>query len=405
MTVTASALDYLLSPQAVRDRTQQLFDRCCREQLAHFRYDPSQLDRVADYVIATMQEQYPNGNVPFHSRWRHFDVGGVPRQQQLDEALSSARVAAKAKVDLAVVSVLLDAGAGPDWRYSEAASGQTFARSEGLAVASYQMFCQGAFSGTPQQPHQVDAPGLQHLSEAQLQAGLQISPTNPLVGISGRLKLLQQLGQALAAQPERFGYPARPGNLIDYFQHHYGSHLKAAALLTEVLKSFGSIWPGRLETDGVNLGDVWTHSALAGEPYAEFVPFHKLSQWLTYSLVEPLTEAGLTIGELDGLTGLAEYRNGGLCVDLGLLQPKHAEILGQAHLPSSEVIVEWRALTLVCLDLIAERMRQKLNVSSTELPLMKVLEGGTWSAGRRIARELRPGGPPPILLDSDGTVF
>lgn len=37
---------------------------------------------------------------------------------------------------------------------------------------------------------------------------------------------------------------------------------------------------------------------------------------------------------------------------------------------------------------------------------MKVLEGGTWQAGRRIARELRgEAAPPPVTVISDGTVF
>ena len=162
-----------------------------------------------------------------------------------------------------------------------------------------------------------------------------MSETNSLVGLAGRLKLLHKLGQALADQPERFGNPPRPGHLVDYL-HQYAP-IKAADLLTEVLEGFSSIWSGRIEVAGVNLGDVWNHSALAGQdPFAQLVPFHKLSQWLTYSLVEPLTEAGIEVVELDGLTGLAEYRNGGLCVDLGLLQPKHSGILGQAHSPSSE---------------------------------------------------------------------
>jgi len=41
------------------------------------------------------------------------------------------------------------------------------------------------------------------------------------------------------------------------------------------------------------------------------VPFHKLTQWLTYSLLEPLETAGLTVVNLDELTALPEYRNGG----------------------------------------------------------------------------------------------
>ena len=176
--------------------------------------------------------------------------------------------------------------------------------------------------------------------------------------------------------------------------------------MTEVLESFGAIWPGRVTIAGSNLGDVWPHPGLPDRPFgANLVPFHKLSQWLTYSLVEPLTEAGVRVTNLNALTGLAEYRNGGLCVDLGLLVPKHSDVVTQAHLPNSSVVVEWRAMTVILLDMISDRVRQQLNKSAEELPLIKVLEGGTWAAGRRIAKQLRPTGAPPITIQSDGTVF
>ncbi|MCY7390221.1 MAG: URC4/urg3 family protein, partial [Leptolyngbyaceae cyanobacterium CAN_BIN12] len=131
----------------------------------------------------------------------------------------------------------------------------------------------------------------------------------------------------------------------------------------------------------------------------------KLSQWLTYSLLEPLQDLGLEITGLDELTGLPEYRNGGLCIDLGLLQVKDPTILQQPQLVSSEAIVEWRALTVILLDRIAETIRQKLGMTAIALPLVKILQGGTWTAGRQIAAELRPGGTPPIQITSDGTVF
>jgi hypothetical protein len=163
---------------------------------------------------------------------------------------------------------------------------------------------------------------------------------------------------------------------------------------------------------GVNLGDVWHHSALReGKSETEelllpsLVPFHKLSQWLTYSLLEPLQELGLEITGLNVLTGLPEYRNGGLCIDLGLLQVKHPDIWQKSYSADSEVIVEWRALTVILLDRIAEAIREKLGMSAQQLPLVKILQGGTWSAGRKIAAQLRPGGVPPIQLASDGTVF
>jgi len=108
---------------------------------------------------------------------------------------------------------------------------------------------------------------------------------------------------------------------------------------------------------------------------------------------------------LEDLTGLPEYRNGGLLVDLGVLRPKHDRVLGGRHEVSSELVVEWRALTVALLDRLARRVRERLGLDETALPLAKVLEGGTWSAGRRIARERRPDGGPPIHVVSDGTVF
>ncbi len=135
------------------------------------------------------------------------------------------------------------------------------------------------------------------------------------------------------------------------------------------------------------------------------MPFHKLSQWLTYSLLVPILESGIPVSGVDELTGLAEYRNGGLMLDSGLISLRDPSIASKAHSPSSEVIVEWRALTLVLLDEIAARVREKLGKSAAEFPLAKVLEGGTWHAGRKLAREKRKGGGPPLNLDSDGTVF
>ncbi|EKV00259.1 Protein of unknown function (DUF1688) [Leptolyngbya sp. PCC 7375] len=410
-----AAIAYLRKPQAIRDRTHQLFDLCQADQLDHFACDLSKLEVVAQYVVETTQQLYPDFDVPFHSRWRHFGPRLspllVPRPAPGElppQTTPTAKIeAARSQLDLAIISVLLDAGAGSQWQYQDFATNQTLGRSEGLAVASLRAFEQGFFSTDPTVLHQVDAAGLQHLTEADLAQAFQVSEENPLVGLPGRLRLLQQLGTALATQPERFGAnPARPGNLLNYLTERYGQTLDAGILLTEVLESFGSIWPGRVALADTNLGDVWSHPAFTDQgPGTTLVPFHKLSQWLTYSLVEPLTAAGITISNLDALTGLAEYRNGGLCVDLGLLVPKHSEVMGQPHLPGSPVVVEWRALTVVMLDKIGDCVRQLLNKSSEELPLIKVLEGGTWAAGRRVAKQLRPTGVPPIAIQSDGTVF
>ena len=122
-------------------------------------------------------------------------------------------------------------------------------------------------------------------------------------------------------------------------------------------------------------------------------------------MIEPLAAADLTVVETDALTGLAEYRNGGLFVDMGILVPRHSAILSEAHEVDSEIIVEWRALTVTLIDRVADAVRAALNLTTTELTLAQILEGGTWRAGREVAAERRPNGGPPIRLVSDGTVF
>ncbi|HEY0093812.1 MAG TPA: DUF1688 family protein, partial [Archangium sp.] len=273
--------------------------------------------------------------------------------------------------------------------------GGTYARSEGLAVASFRMFLAGAFSSDPAQPLRADAEGLQRLTLESLARGFQVTEANPLAGLEGRLALLHGLGRALP----------RPGALYDMLAA-WGPKVPAAEVLGRVLESLGPIWPGRITLDGVNLGDVWHHPVMGAEGSPDsLVPFHKLSQWLTYSLLEPLEEGGITVTNLDALTGLPEYRNGGLLVDLGVLVPRDARLLTDAFAPGSEPIVEWRALTVALLDEVAKRVRERLGMTAEQLPLAKVLQGGTWSAGRKIAAEKRPGGTPPIRIESDGTVF
>ncbi len=436
MTNDQQTIAYLRTPQAIRERCDRVLDLAEANQLHYFRCDLTQLENVASYVIQVMQDDYPDFNIPFHSRWRHFEVGNVPRLAELSQKLAGLTPVQKAqtKFDLAIVSVLLDAGAGADWQYVEAETGQVFHRSEGLAVASFRMFCQGMFSSNPEYPLQADTKGLQNLTVEQLADGFQVSSTNPLLGLEGRVKLLQRLGESLQTHPKLFGEEnPRPGNLVKYLlslssregdavegslidkvmettdnlsKANVIGKLPAEVVLSAVLEGLGDIWSGRLAIAGVNLGDVWYHSALSGDkPSDQYIPFHKLSQWLTYSLLEPLQELGLEITGLDELTGLAEYRNGGLCLDLGLIVVKDPAILQQRHLPGSEVIVEWRALTVSLLDQIAEAIRKQLNLTATQLPLVKVLQGGTWTAGRKIAAQLREGGVPPIQIDSDGTVF
>lgn len=191
------------------------------------------------------------------------------------------------------------------------------------------------------------------------------------------------------------------------------------------------IWPqSRHQINGVPLGDCWPCDRMPASPpdYARFVPFHKLTQWLAYSLMEPmrrLMNARFTHVHL--MTGLPEYRNGGLLIDTGLLTLREADVeRGQrqyhevmqkrgvesmevvpAFEPSDDVIVEWRAVTVGFLDEIAKHVNERLGLAGPKkLSLAQVLEAGTWKGGREIAAVSRPNTKePPIMIISDGTVF
>ena len=113
--------------------------------------------------------------------------------------------------------MLLDAGAGARWSYKSKESGKVYRRSEGLAVASLEMFKAGAFSSDTTQPCQVDATGLKRLTLQQLAKGLQVTETNYLNGLDGRLGLLTRLAGALSNNAELFGTDARPGNMLGQY--------------------------------------------------------------------------------------------------------------------------------------------------------------------------------------------
>ena len=400
-----AAARWLLTTDAVRTRAQYLLARAERGDSAHFVYRPDKLADTIQVVVDTIRDNYPRLDIPFHSRWRHFSAGGVDRWAALAGSREPVE-RARQRIDLAIVSVLLDAGAGPVWRY-RAHDGNTYSRSEGLGVASIEMFARGLFSADASQPLRCDAAALAAIDAAALSHGMQVSEANPLAGLEGRAALLRSLGAQMVRDAAHFGDPGRVGNLFDCLQGGADHNaIQAARVLEVVLAALGPIWAGRHRLAGFDLGDTWRHSAFALDDHgAGMVPLHKLSQWLTYSLIEPLQEAGLAVTELDGLTGLAEYRNGGLMLDAGLLVLREPALAQQLLHVSAEPVVEWRSLTVALLDRVADGVRNALGLAAPQLPLARVLEGGTWAAGRRLALARRADGAPPLQIASDGTVF
>jgi hypothetical protein len=241
-----------------------------------------------------------------------------------------------------------------------------------------------------------------------LDEAFQVTATNPLAGSDGRARLLNRLGVTLQMRPDLFALAdsPRPGGLFDVLARRaVDGTLPASVILEVLLDGFGPIWEGRPSLGGVPLGDCWPHPALSGSEHSRYVPLHKLSQWLAYSLIEPLQQAGIAVHDIDGLTGLAEYRNGGLFVDLGVLVPRRSEDWSKQHQVADPFVVGWRSLTVAVLDEIAPLIRGRLGVTREALPLGRLLEGGTWAAGRAIAQERRADGSPPFRIHSDGTVF
>ena len=414
---TASGIAELRSTTTVRLRARALLARARHGESAWFTVNDAAMLTTAALVAGLTRARYPDLKIPYHSRWRHFEAGGRDRltmfNQRFDQITPGANPAqrARAQIDLALVSVLLDAGAGPGWRYQEAgelqALPQEFSRSEGLGVASFHAFMSGLFSSDVASPLQADALGLQRITAEQLGAAFQVTASNPLVGLEGRAALLRRLGHALLDQPELFGPQARPGHLFDLLTHGKKTIL-AHDILDVLLRGLGRIWPAQNAIESIALGDCWQHptarSETAGSASDGWMPFHKLSQWLTYSLLEPFQWAGTQVDGLDALTGLPEYRNGGLFLDAGVLRLRDATQADRLHAAGDELIVEWRALTVALLDELAPLVREQLGLTAAQMPLACVLEGGTWAAGRVLAQQLHQG-LPPLNIQSDGTVF
>ncbi|KAL6807086.1 hypothetical protein GGI42DRAFT_267018 [Trichoderma sp. SZMC 28013] len=432
---------YLRSLTAVRERAKALMERAQENQLVHFDVDMNKFPDVVTFVSGLIKRDHeaPFHDIPSHGRYQHFCVGGRDRIVELlnswPETVDNAE-RCRRLIDLFLISVLLDAGAGTSWTYKSAENGKTYRRSEGIAVASLEMFKSGIFSASPTNKHQVDKRALGALTVAKLASGMQADPDNELVGLEGRTEVLVKLSEALDEHPEFFGADGRPGNMIDYLLSHPATQASSILIIplpvlwNLLMDGLSSIWPSRTAINGVQLGDAWSCEALptGSNQWESILPFHNLTQWLAYSLMQPMQSLlNMHFAGTELLTGLPEYRNGGLFVDLGVLTLreedmarglanygaycKHSGIKAIEVAPmfdaSDDVIVEWRGLTVALLDKLLEDVNVALaaELDGHEMTLAQLLEAGSWKGGREIAEINRPNTKEaPILVDSDGTV-
>ena len=197
----------------------------------------------------------------------------------------------------------------------------------------------------------------------------------------------------------------------DYLLCHPSTQASSVPIITiptlwdVLMNGLSSVWPAtRTQIDGVSLGDAWPSSSMPpsppAQPWETILPFHKLTQWLCYSLMGPMTRImKVQFAGADLLTGLPEYRNGGLFVDTGLLTLKKADmerglaayrtnatVKGQPNFEvvplfptDDDVIVEWRAVTVGLLDDLLVDVNAALGLSGPQkLNLAQMLESGTW---------------------------
>lgn len=452
---------YLRSLGAVRERSKIVTDKALRNELLHFDVDMTKFSDVVTFVARIIKRDYdaPFTNIPAHGRHQHFCIGGRDRVAALlsafgDDVDNSEKC--RRMIDLYLISVLLDAGAGTEWSYKSQENGRVYRRSEGIAVASLELFKQGLFSGNAGNKFQVDKEGLRRLTAERLAEGLQSKPGNIMSGVDGRATLLLGLAEALEEKKEYFGEDGRPGNMIEYLLSHPSTQASSMPIVplpvlwNVLMDGMASIWPSsRTTINGATLGDAWPcqslpqptpnphTSGLSPFPpgqnspalWESILPFHKLTQWLCYSLMHPMqTLLGIHFAGTELLTGLPEYRNGGLFVDLGVLTLKpddmqrgldnYAEhfrssgVKGVEVAPmfkaSDDVVVEWRGVTVGFLDMLRVEVNKALKseLNGNELSLPQLLEAGSWKGGREVAEVSRPNTKEaPILIDSDGTVF
>ncbi|OJJ52769.1 hypothetical protein ASPSYDRAFT_73350 [Aspergillus sydowii CBS 593.65] len=427
-------IEYLKSLQAVRERAQLVLQAACKDELSHFHYNASKMPKVAEFVTGIITRDFgPDkfDRIPPHGRWQHFDIGNVPRVDRLTEEWQGTGCdkleVTRRLVDLFFVSVLLDAGAGDVWKFTEPGTGKAYGRSEGIAVASMYMMKAGAFSSQTENLLRVDGHGLAALTTDTFRKHFQISAENPILSDTSRVNLLNSVGSSLLALPKFFGQDGRPGQLVDYLlQTRNESEQLDFDILWSVLQELLlPAWPkDRTQVAGVPVGDAWPLQVLervntnqTGRSEALHIqPFHKLTQWLAYSITVPfLRVLGLEWKNVERATGLPEYRNGGLFIDLGVLELRDQTLKqglasSNQDIPSfaasSDVIVEWRAMTVALLDELHKLVSEGLGRQGIRLSLPQMLEAGTWKGGRELAAQLRPQTKSsPILIQGDGTLF
>jgi GTP cyclohydrolase II len=360
----------------VRESCQEVYNYVKNNKSKYFKINEDKLESGSEYIANYTKNKYPNLNINYHSRLSHIENW----ENEILKWDCDITEKIKRMIDLTFISVFLDAGAGNKWTYIK--DGKKYNRSEGLAMAAFDMFNNGVFSSDSALPTRVNSHKLKNLSRDDLINGFQLTKKNYLIGLDGRLDLLKNFGKILDKNKKYFGKEiARPGNIID----HLGTNQIDFNELSNIIFNFSELTQ-----------DVHIHTDLK-----MYIPYHKLLQWLLYSLIDLFMKFRINVINTETLTALPEYRNGGMIIDLGIIEIKDKTLFNKKHDINSDLIIEWRCLTVILIDIIKEKVNIILN---SNLHLGQLLESGTWKIGRELAKKNRNGLSPFTIL-SNGTVM
>ncbi|KAI8354608.1 hypothetical protein EDC96DRAFT_516679 [Choanephora cucurbitarum] len=426
--VDKESSQYMSSLHSVRYSCFKVQEVAAKDKLCHFDLDPSKLEDMVQLVVSILKRDHNDfTKIPSYGCWRYFDSDGVSCIQKLIDSWANVDTTEQVRrvLDLFVVFILLDCNLGRDYAFRESTTNYTNKRREGVAAGVWKMFLAGTFSADPNQPHKVDLKALIDLTQSDFSNGFENNLFESEDSLDDKYRLIKHLANVLQSRSGYFGskegHDRRPGNLIDYLLLHPTTIKTRKGPLIHI----EAIWPVVLEISKPSvfnnsldqLGDVWSCPTLGPN---ELVSFHDLSQWMVYSIIEPMEKLmGAIIEGTEQLTSPSDYPNGGLLIDTGFIalkkedyergvemfhrnsllpgQPK-VEVIPMFDI-SDPVVIEWRALTTAYMDLLSEQVRNVLRVEKKTLRLSQIIQSGTHTAGRELAEITRPNTQePPIIM-------
>jgi hypothetical protein len=380
------AAGQLRNPGEVRRRAHALLARARAGNSENFTVNDAALDAVADalaYAIRQGKHKASGSSADGHARLDMLlgPVGSTDRVEKI-ELVEHAR----AHVDLAFVTVLLQFEPMVDWVYRDAGTGQVWSGLRGAALASFDAFSAGLFSSDPARPYQVDAAGLRGLNGKALGQQFQTDSRQPSQRFDDRVALLRRIGEILSRQEGIFGPGLRPAGLFDSIsgaeQHEVPPTAEVGAhdILITLLMTLSPVWPAENTLGEHRLGDCWRLPAAHGPGLTDgWMPLHRLGQALTYALIRAFEHAGVPVRNIEALTPLAESHSSGLLMDLGVLNPRNAWVASHVADPA---VVELRALTVALTEELGPRIRSRVHDASSALPLAVLLAPDSWRSAR-----------------------